>query len=143
MHSSVLLFQHLSGLYTRVSKDLGPADWSCRRNVGSDAEAGSGDIQLEHWRAATRNLENDKMREGIVILVQMHVTVKKEESRDDETYRLKRDFVDLLRNPSARSSYKTSNVWREEEVQNLRADLRVVRKRVDSYSRVGKLANVD
>ncbi|KAF7956131.1 hypothetical protein EAE96_005051 [Botrytis aclada] len=126
----------ISGLYTRMSEDLGSADRSHRRSiVGSDAEAGIGDIEMQDRGCSTRNLEDDKMREGIVILVQTDVTVEKERSRDDETYRLKRDFIDLLREPPAKASCKTNNVWSEDEIQNSMADFRVVRERVDSYSR--------
>ncbi|KAF7885856.1 uncharacterized protein EAF02_004365 [Botrytis sinoallii] len=83
----------ISGLYTRMSEDLGSADRSRRRSIeGSDMEAGSEDIEMQDRGYSTTNLEDDKMREGISILVQRDVMVKKGRSRDDEMYRLKRDL---------------------------------------------------
>ncbi|KAF7887941.1 uncharacterized protein EAF01_011095 [Botrytis porri] len=136
----------ISGLYTRMSEDLGSADRPRRRSiVESNTEAGSADIEMQDWGSSTRELEDDKGREGIFILVQTDVTVEKERSRNDEAYRLKRDFIDPLREPRAKASCKTNNVGWEEETRNSRGEFRVVRERVVGYSRGdrGKVGNGD
>lgn len=133
-----------SGLYTRMSEDLeAPDDRRSRRksnliiggHAGTEADAEMQDIEMQDRVYPARTLEDEKAGEGIVIVVQTDVTVEKERSRDDEARRLKTEYIDPLRKAPAKVSCEANNVWHEDETENSLLDFRVVRERVDSYSR--------
>lgn len=129
------------GLYTRMSEDIASSDRTRRRSIiESESEIEAEDIEMQDRDIdySKRILVDDqddkgfKGREGIVILVKTDVTVEKERNRDDERCRLKRDLIVPLREPPAKVSCRTDNVWNP--VEESGADFRVVRERLNSYS---------